>query len=121
MRIEHADSVILVNMLNKIISEKIINDGPITFEEFMSMALYYPELGYYSHTDAVIGKEGDFYTSPHLHSIFGAVICRQLIEMWDFMGRPSVFHAVEIGAGAGYLCKDILDYLHQTVKQSDDH
>jgi len=121
MRLEHVDSVILVNMLKKIIVERIINEGPITFEEFMSMALYYPELGYYSNPDAVIGKEGDFYTSPHLHPLFGAVICRQLVEMWEIMGRPSLFHAVEMGAGAGYLCKDILDYLYKTVNQSDSH
>lgn len=113
--------VILVNMLNKIIDERIINEGPITFEEFMSMALYYPELGYYARSDAVIGREGDFYTSPHLHPIFGAMVCRQLIEMWELMGRPSLFHAVEMGAGAGYLCKDIMDYLYQTVNQLESH
>jgi SAM-dependent MidA family methyltransferase len=108
-------------MLESIIRDRIKKDGPITFEEFMSMALYYPELGYYAHPDAVIGREGDFYTSPHLHPIFGAVICRQLIEMWEIMGRPPHFHAVEMGAGAGYLCKDILDYLYTTVNQSDGH
>ena len=87
----------------------------------MSMALYYPEFGYYANPDAVIGREGDFYTSPHLHPIFGSVVCRQLIEMWEIMGRPSLFHAVEMGAGAGYLCKDILDYLYKTVNHSDGH
>ncbi len=77
----------------------------------MDMALYYPELGYYTSPDLKIGRKGDFYTSPHLHKIFGAMIGKQLEEMWEIMERPSVFHAVEIGAGAGYLCKDILDYL----------
>ncbi len=108
-------------MLNKIINERIINEGPIAFESFMDMALYYPGFGYYSNPDAVIGKEGDFYTSPHLHPIFGALICRQLMEMWVLMDRPSVFHAIEMGAGAGYLCKDILDYLYQTIDKSDNH
>jgi len=121
VRLQHVDSVILVKMLKKVIGKRIINEGPISFEEFMSMALYYPELGYYSNPDAVIGKEGDFYTSPHLHPIFGALICRQLIEMWELMGRPSAFHAIEMGAGAGYLCKDILDYMYQTVDKSDSH
>jgi SAM-dependent MidA family methyltransferase len=110
-----------VSKLESIIKDRIQKDGPITFEEFMNMALYYPELGYYSNPDAVIGKEGDFYTSPHLHPIFGALICRQLIEMWNLMGRPSAFHAIEMGAGAGYLCKDILDYMYQTVDKSDNH
>ncbi|MEK7698054.1 MAG: SAM-dependent methyltransferase [Nitrospirota bacterium] len=77
----------------------------------MDIALYYPELGYYTSPNLEIGRKGDFYTSPHLHKIFGAMIGKQLEEMWKILERPSVFHAVEIGAGAGYLCKDILDYL----------
>jgi SAM-dependent MidA family methyltransferase len=97
--------------LEKIIIDTIHRKGPITFETFMDMALYYPDLGYYTSPDLKIGRKGDFYTSSHLHPIFGAMIGRQLEEMWEFMGRPSGFQAVEIGAGAGYLCKDILDYL----------
>jgi len=112
---------ITVTKLESIIRDRIQIEGPITFEEFMRMALYYPELGYYAGSDAVIGREGDFYTSPHLHPIFGALICRQLIEMWALMGRPSEFHAIEMGAGAGYLCKDILDYVYQIIDTSDSH
>jgi SAM-dependent MidA family methyltransferase len=100
-----------MNPLEQKIIEKIQNEGPITFEKFMEMALYYPELGYYSSPDTTIGRKGDFYTSPHLHPIFGAMIGKQLMEMWNVMGRPADFHAVEIGAGVGYLCKDIFDYL----------
>ena len=97
--------------IKKIIIDKIKKEGPITFETFMDIALYYPELGYYTSPNLEIGRKGDFYTSPHLHKIFGAMIGKQLEEMWKILERPSVFHAVEIGAGAGYLCKDILDYL----------
>jgi SAM-dependent MidA family methyltransferase len=100
-----------MNLLEQKIIERIKNEGSITFETFMEMALYYPELGYYTSPDITIGRRGDFYTSPHLHSIFGMMIGRQLEEMWQVMGRPSEFHAVEIGAGEGYLCKDMLDYL----------
>ena len=99
--------------LEQIIIDKIKKQGPVTFEVFMDMALYYPDLGYYSSPGATIGRHGDFYTSPHLHPIFGAMIGKQLMEMWAVMGKPSEFRAVEIGAGAGYLCKDILDYLHK--------
>ena len=102
-----------MNPLEQIIIEKIRKEGPITFEMFMDMALYYPELGYYSSGRNAIGKRGDFYTSPHLHPVFGIMLGKQLIEMWMVMGRPEIFHAVEIGAGTGYLCKDILDYLHK--------
>jgi SAM-dependent MidA family methyltransferase len=100
--------------LEEIIIEKIKKEGPLSFENFMDMALYYPGLGYYASSDRLIGKAGDFYTSSHLHPLFGAMIARQLFEMWEVMDRPQTFHAVEMGAGAGYLCKDILEYLHTT-------
>jgi SAM-dependent MidA family methyltransferase len=86
----------------------------------MDMALYYPDLGYYSSEGTPIGRKGDFYTGSHLHPIFGAMVARQLMEMWDVMGRPQEFHAIEMGAGAGYLCKDILDYLSATSNVSED-
>jgi SAM-dependent MidA family methyltransferase len=97
--------------LEQIIIEKIKKQGPITFETFMDMALYYPGLGYYTSPEVRIGKKGDFYTSPHLHPIFGAMLARQLEEMWIIMGKPSQFHTIEIGAGAGYICNDILESL----------
>lgn len=77
----------------------------------MEMALYEPGLGYYASEKTEIGKAGDFYTSSHLHPAFGAMIGRQVEEMWEVMKRPTDFHVIEIGAGAGYMCKDILNYL----------
>jgi len=104
--------------LEQRIIDRINKEGPITFEAFMDMALYHPGLGYYACPQTTtIGRDGDFYTSPHLHPVFGAMIGKQLMEMWIIMERPSCFHAVEIGAGVGYLCKDIFDYL---LKPSED-
>ncbi len=77
----------------------------------MEMALYYPELGYYTRQSARIGRSGDYYTGPHLHRIFGAMLGRQMEEMWDVLERPDHFRVVEIGAGMGFMAKDILDYL----------
>ncbi len=99
--------------LEQRIIKKIKKEGPITFETFMEMALYEPGLGYYASDRTVIGRTGDFYTSSHLHSAFGAMIGKQLEEMWDVIDRPADFYIVEIGAGAGYMCKDILDYLNK--------
>lgn len=99
-----------MSLLKQKILQKIRADGPISFEQFMEMALYYPGLGYYTRPSNVIGREGDFYTSPHLHPVFGAMLCRQMEEMWNLLRRPEVFHIVEMGAGMGYLAKDILDY-----------
>jgi len=91
--------------------QKIMSEGPLSFESFMEFALYDSESGYYMKDSIKIGREGDFYTSPHLHKIFGAMLGRQMLEMWEFMKSPSNFHVVEMGAGMGYLAKDMLEYL----------
>jgi SAM-dependent MidA family methyltransferase len=102
-----------MNPIEQKIAEKIKNEGPITFETFMEIALYDPEFGYYTSAGTEIGKAGDFYTSQHLHPAFGAMIGKQLEEMWEIIGRPREFFVVEPGAGAGLLCMDILNYLYQ--------
>jgi SAM-dependent MidA family methyltransferase len=100
-----------MNALGKKIAEMIGREGPITFEKFMETALYDLEYGYYSAERVRIGREGDFYTSSHLHPSFAAMIGRQVAEMWDFMGRPADFVIVEIAPGAGHACRDMLDSL----------
>ena len=100
-----------MNPLQQKIILRIKSEGPITFTTFMEMALYEPELGYYTSQKTRIGRSGDFYTSSHLHPIFGMMIGKQIEEMWEIMNKPSDFQIVEMGSGTGYLCKDILDYL----------
>ena len=108
-----------MNHLQKKIVGQIKKKGPITFEQFMSMALYDPEFGYYNTESGKIGREGDYYTSSHLHPVFGAVMGRQIVEMWNLMGRPENFRIVEMGGGAGYFCKDMLDSLRATDRSTD--
>ena len=108
-----------MNPLQKKIVQQIKEKGPMTFEQFMSMALYDPEFGYYNTESGKIGREGDFYTSSHLHPVFGAIMGRQIYEMWDLMGRPENFRIVEMGGGAGYFCKDLLDSLRSADKFTD--
>jgi len=100
-----------MNPLEQKIVQRITKGGPIPFEIFMDMALYDPEFGYYVSHAPRIGRQGDFYTSPHLHSVFGALIGKQITEMWQIMGRPEEFTIVEMGAGEGFICNDMLDYL----------
>ena len=101
--------------LEEVIIAEIRRRGPLNFEDFMNMALYHPRLGYYSGKLVPVGKSGDFYTAPHVHAIFGALIGRQLEEMWLALGRPRRFTAVEIGAGRGFLARDLLDFLKPSV------
>jgi SAM-dependent MidA family methyltransferase len=96
--------------VRQIIQTTIQQEGPISFERFMEMALYYPEKGYYSSSRNPIGTTGDYYTMPHLTPVFGAMIARQLKEMWEILGHPKQFMVVEIGAGNGQLCRSVMQY-----------
>lgn len=97
--------------LSEIIIKRIQQHGGISFRDFMEMALYYPELGYYT-SKREIGKKGDYYTSPNVSAVFGEMIGRQIEEMWYMLGEKE-FTVVEIGAGTGLLSKDVLQYLRK--------
>ena len=83
------------------LAERIAPEGPIPFAEFMRECLYHPEFGYYSRKEAQ--RFADFYTSVDVHPIFGRLLARQLAEMWEVLGRPAEFSAVEAAAGTGRL------------------
>lgn len=104
--------------LTEIIRHKISDEGVISFAEYMEMCLYYPEMGYYTSPRNKIGKDGDFYTSAYLTPVFGALIGKQLEEMWETLGSTD-FTIVEYGAGTGILCHDILSYLKKNDKMYD--
>lgn len=93
--------------LTQIITDKIKSGGPISFHDFMEMALYYPRLGYYSSTKPKIGKQGDYYTTPELTVLLGKLLAKQLEEMWQVLDKAP-FTIVEFGAGNGKLCADLL-------------
>src|SRR4030095_12957654 len=101
--------------LPDIIKNKILEQGPISFHDFMEMALYYPDLGYYTSSPDKIGKQGDYYTSPYFTNVFGNVIAKQLEEMWRLTGKQD-FTIIEYGAGMGSLCVDILQQLKHSKK-----
>ena len=105
--------------LSDIIIQKIRQDGPITFCDFMEMALYYPEGGYYTGERIKIGRSGDFYTSSNLTHVFGEMLGKQIEEMWRIMGEKEIT-VVEIGAGTGILSQDVIEYLDTNKDLSRD-
>ena len=86
------------------------SDNRITFAEFMALALYHPDYGYYSSGQVAIGAEGDFFTASSLGPDFGELLAEQLAEMWLILDYPKPFQVIEMGAGLGYLAIDILNY-----------
>lgn len=92
-------------------------EGGISFRDFMEMALYHPNLGYYTSSGVKMGHQGDYMTSPESSPIFGTLIGRQLREMWQAMSEPTRFQLVEAGAGSGSLARDILWWAERSAPQ----
>jgi SAM-dependent MidA family methyltransferase len=90
------------------LADEIAASGPLTFERFMELALYHPALGYYRSGKRRIGERGDYVTSPYVSPLFGAIVGRQIAEVWERLGSPARFDLVEMGAGDGRLMRDIL-------------
>lgn len=90
------------------IRASILANGPITFAEFMELALYGPG-GYYERPP--VGAEGDFVTSPHVHPVFGVMLAKTLRSLNDALGRPKPFRLAEAGAGDGTLARQLFNEL----------
>lgn len=93
--------------LVELLRRRIEAEGPITFHDYMETVLYHPQLGYYA-ARAPMGRDGDYLTSPEVHPIFGALVGKQIAQLWELLGRPGRFDLVEQGAGTGALARDLL-------------
>ena len=72
----------------------------------MQACLYSPRGGFYTSRAQRISTH--FGTSAMSHPVFGALIARQLEQMWHVLGDPSVFHVIEAGSGDGALARSIV-------------
>ncbi len=82
----------------------------ISFARFMELALYEPELGYYTAALDKFGKTGDFTTAPEISSLFAQCIGRQCQQVFACLGQVDI---LEIGAGTGQFAMDLLLFLEQ--------
>jgi SAM-dependent MidA family methyltransferase len=97
-----------MDKLKEIVIDRVKKSGRITFAEFMEMALYYPGLGYYEKPNP-FGVTGSYYTSVNASKSFGNSIAKSFQYIFNTLQlKPCI---LEVGAGSGYLAKDILDYL----------
>tara|TARA_Y100000588_G_scaffold19482_2_gene19964 strand:- start:36 stop:1250 length:1215 start_codon:yes stop_codon:yes gene_type:complete len=95
--------------VEKEIRKRIVLNGKITFAEFMAVLLYHPQTGYYT-SGLDHDYRRDYFTSPAAHPAFGALVAVLLSQMWESMGKPDEFHAIEVGSGDGLFARDILRY-----------
>jgi len=92
--------------LYKTIIDKISDNGSISFSQFMQIALYDPELGFYASRG--VGRKGDFITSPESGPLFGKLVSKAIDQWWVEIGSPENFTFLECGAGPGTLARSIL-------------
>ncbi|WP_226677287.1 class I SAM-dependent methyltransferase [Mesobacillus jeotgali] len=86
----------------KEIIKEFINASPdkmISYAQYMELALYHSEEGYYIKERQKIGKEGDFYTSSNVSDVFGKLIGKWFAKNFRNLGLPP--SVCEIGAGNG--------------------
>ncbi len=99
--------------LQQIIIERIQREGPLSFADYMRMALYEPDYGYYVTGPARMGWEGDYYTSSDVSSLFAHCMGRQLLQMWDLLARPDPFIVLEQGSGRGNFAHQLQEWVKQ--------
>ena len=89
--------------------ERLRREGPIPFYDWMKMALYDEQEGYYSRSDRQKwGRAGDYRTSPERSSLFAATFARYFAQLHDQLGRPQEWTIVEVGAGDGSFASRVL-------------
>src|SRR3990172_9154268 len=77
------------------LKELIQQQGRITFAQFQQACLYSPRGGFYSSRANAINSH--FSTSATSHPAFGALIARQLEQMWRLLSEPARFTVIEVG------------------------
>ena len=104
----HPDALAASHALQHQIAQEIQrSSGWISFARFMELALYAPDLGYYSGGAAKLGKDGDFTTAPEITPLFGGALAHVAAGLM----AQSVPQIMEFGAGSGRLAFDILTEL----------
>jgi len=100
-----------------LISQRIDQDGPLDFADFMQLALYAPGLGYYMAGAQKFGVDGDFVTAPELGPLFGQALAVQLAEL---IANGVDARVLEIGAGSGKLAASLLPELDRRLAANSD-
>src|ERR1051326_2051571 len=85
---------------------KMLKDSDLSFRDFVEVALYHPEFGYYAKGGNRVGKEGDFVTSPTLSPLFSFTLGNLVRE---FLSRNTdvMCTIVDIGCGDGALIREL--------------
>lgn len=104
-QIEHSE-----RLIKHIVQHIEQSEGVISFADYMHFCLYEPGLGYYSAGSQKFGPSGDFVTAPELSPLFARTLARFAESLFTQGLHPQV---LEIGAGSGRLCLDMISHWQQ--------
>ncbi|MDE0612196.1 MAG: SAM-dependent methyltransferase [Gammaproteobacteria bacterium] len=105
-----SESEISVDTLRMRLAERIRQEGPLRFDQYMEQALYAPEYGYYERTHPIFGTSGDFVTAPGLGDLLAHCVARFCDFSREELGNGAI---AEYGPGNGMLAHDVLDALKE--------
>jgi NADH dehydrogenase [ubiquinone] 1 alpha subcomplex assembly factor 7 len=102
-------------MLEQRLKNHIDTYGALTVREYQDLVLFDSADGYYANAQ-VIGRQGDFITSPEISQVFGEIIALSFVNHWHQIGCPDHVLLAELGPGRGTLMADMI----RTFKQFPD-
>ncbi|HEX8617989.1 MAG TPA: SAM-dependent methyltransferase [Thermoanaerobaculia bacterium] len=88
----------------------LLHYGDLSFRDFVELALYHPEFGYYARGVNPVGKGGDYVTAPSLSPVFSwslAGLFREFVRR----SEGAVCSFVDIGCGDGGLVRDVARHI----------
>jgi len=99
-----------------------ISESPsrnLPFSDFMEVALYDPEAGYYARPDRHRpGRKGDFFTSVSVGETFGFLLAHRLLRHWQETLDPGLpLTVVEQGGHDGQLACDVLRAIEEIAPE----
>ncbi len=107
------DSLADNSTLEMRLRERIMREGPITFRDWMSAALYDPGEGYYCRDRSRWGREGDYRTNPERSQLFAATFARYFATLYANSAARRHWTVFEAGAGEGHFAEGLLDTLQK--------
>jgi len=78
--------------------------GDLSFRDFMELALYHPQVGYYARAENPVGRGADYVTAPVLSPLFSYALSN-LVREFVRRNEGGLCSIVDIGCGDGSLIR----------------
>jgi SAM-dependent MidA family methyltransferase len=93
---------------------KMLRYSDLRFRDFMEVALYHPEYGYYNRSADPISPTGDYVTAGAISPVFAFALSKLVREFLRIVGdAPSLI--VDMGCGNGALIEEIRSNLDDSL------